>query len=168
MGAHQAAQAGVTIQNISSRLTLEERTVRAEIMKAIITSGHPVRMSGAESLEGRLGLAAGKILSTLEAKNVIGRDHNGDIAYVYPVSAYPTSHKVSMKSGQVFHAMCAIDSLGSAFTFQQDIKIDSSCSLCNNPISISIENGQLLDYEPSTLHVLRYNLNTVESINKSR
>ena len=91
------------------------------------------------------------VFSELETKNAIGRDLNGDLAFVSQVLAYPTRHKVYLENGKNFSAMCAIDSLVCTFTFQQDTRIDASCSFCSKPVSVTVTDGQLFDSQPSTL-----------------
>lgn len=44
--------------------------------------------------------------------------------------------------------MCAIDAMGSSFTFKQDIRVDSECSYCGEDVKLNIKKGKLkkLDY----------------------
>jgi hypothetical protein len=136
-------------------------------MDEIILQAAPLDEAHLAMLLARLHLPA-EVACRLEAKNVFGRDRQGDIAYVYPVSAHPTRHKISLQNGHRFHAMCAIDSLGCAFAFKQDIMINSACSFCNEPISVNIADEQLAEYRPANLHVLRFDLDTVDSLNSNR
>jgi hypothetical protein len=156
------------IENIASQLTEHENVLRDRIMNEIITTGVSLDSSSVERLNRHGDLDLKDTLTRLESKYVLSRDKKGNIAYVYPVSAHPTQHKVSLQDGRVFHAMCAIDSLGCAFTFEQDVSIQSSCSYCDAPISVAIGNGKLRSHLPSELRVLRYNLNTIESIHVDR
>jgi hypothetical protein len=157
----------VRIENIAARLTVSEILLREAIIDEIILQAAPLNEAHLATLSAKLNLP-NDMAYQLEAKNVLGRDGQGDIAYVYPVSAHPTRHKISLHNGKRFHAMCAIDSLGCAFTFKQDVSIDSACSFCNEPISVKIADQQLTAYRPANLHVLRFNLDSVDSLNSNR
>ncbi len=59
--------------------------------------------------------------------------------------------------------MCAVDSIGTAFTFKQNIKIESSCIMCNDSIEVIIENGEIKKCIPENLRVLHVDLNKNDS-----
>ena len=77
---------------------------------------------------------------------------------VHFLSDLATRHRVSLRDGRSFSAMCAIDSMGSAFTFEQDIEIESECSECGERIFVRIERGKLAEVTPSSLRVLHVDL----------
>jgi len=137
-------------------------------MAEIINSGVSLDSTAVAKLSSDDTIDIAKTVAQLEQKHVFGRDGKGDIAYVYPVSARPTQHMVSLKDGRDFYAMCAIDSLGCAFTFGQDANIKSSCSYCNKPITVSVQNQELSSYFPPDLRVSRYNSNMVKNIHVDR
>jgi len=137
-------------------------------MAEIINSGVALDSTAVAKLSSDDTIDIIKTVAQLEQKHVFGRDGKGDIAYAYPVSARPTQHMASLKDGRDFYAMCAIDSLGCAFTFEQDAHIKSSCSYCNQPIAVNMQNQELLSYFPPDLRVARYNSNTVKDIHVDR
>lgn len=55
--------------------------------------------------------------------------------------------------------MCAIDAMGTAFTFKQDVKIESICSNCGEKIYVEIKDGKLGEYQPRDMHILHVDLN---------
>ncbi len=86
------------------------------------------------------------------------RDEDGSVSVVYPVSALPTPHKVKLKDGRSFYAICAVDSLGSAFAFEQNIVVSSSCSYCQKPVSVTVENGEISTSDPVNIYVTHTDL----------
>ena len=137
------------IPNIKGLLSEEEKEAMSLLMNKIIQGGCPVKAS--EIIDAEL-------LQKLVAKHVIVQGEDGFVTVVYPVSALPTLHKVKLKDGRSFFSICAVDSLGSAFVFQQDITVSSSCSHCRKPVSITIENGEISTSEPDDICVTHTDL----------
>jgi hypothetical protein len=99
-----------------------------------------------------------RILESLLKKNAaVVYDNN--INFIYPVSAISTNHKVRLGDDRGFSAMCAIDAMGTSFTFKQDVEINSSCSHCGDSVKVSIKDSKLNTYEPNDLHILHVDLN---------
>jgi len=146
------------IESIASRLNKREAMVRDRIMAALITKGRPVGLSELAA-EGLSLPDMSTIITKLEEKRAIVRDEDENICFAYPVSALPTVHRVSMANGHVFHAMCAVDAMGAAFTFRQDVRISSRCSECRHPVEVDIRDGRLEFFSPPELHVLHVDLN---------
>lgn len=141
------------VVNVQSMLTEEEKAYRLELLDRMIEEGGPVDTSGWSNRDRSM-------LERLSEKMRLVMDGD-DIAFVYPVSGHPTPHRVTLSDGRSFYAMCAIDALGSAFTFHLDTVIDSTCSTTGQPVHVRIKNGQLESYEPSTLHAIHVDLNKV-------
>jgi len=137
------------IPNIKGLLSEEEKEARSLLMNKIIKDGCPVKAS--EIIDAEL-------LQKLVAKHVIVQGEDGVVTVVYPVSALPTPHKVKLKDGRSFFSICAVDSLGSAFVFQQDIAVNSSCSHCQKPVSVVIENGAITLTDPDDICVTHTDL----------
>jgi hypothetical protein len=137
------------IPNINALLSDGERQARLLLMDKIIMSGNPVKP--AEFPDNDL-------LQSLVRKGVIAQDKNGAVCVVYPVSALPTPHKVKLKESKSFYAICAVDSLGSAFIFTQKIIITSLCCRCQKPVSVAIENGEISSFNPDTIFVTHTDL----------
>ena len=101
------------IPNINELLSDQEKEARLLLMDKIIKNGRPVKPDEFQDTG---------MLCSLVSKGVIVKDDEGLVSVVYPVSALPTPHKVKLKDGRTFYSICAVDSLGSAFTFvEQDI-----------------------------------------------
>ena len=98
------------------------------------------------------------LLHNLDSKGVIVKDTDGLTSVVYPVSALPTPHKVKLKDGRAFCSICAVDSLGRAFAFSQDITVTSSCSYSQKSISVAIENSELSAFDPGGIFVTHTDL----------
>lgn len=144
------------VDSIRSRLTVEENLARDFIMEFIINFQQPCPLPLAVS-QLRLQkpeLEWDKIITSLLDKRMVVCSEDLLAEFVYPVSAEPTSHEVTLKDGRHFYAMCAVDALGSAFTFHQDTQIRSVCAECGQPISIVINNGLLTSMAPTDPYVL--------------
>lgn len=139
----------LTIPNINALLSDQESQARSLLMEKIINNGGPIKPF--EFLDKDL-------LDSLATKGVIVLDENGAVIVVYPVSALPTPHIVKLNDGRSFYAICAVDSLGSAILFKQDIAVTSSCSYCQIPVSIIIENGEISAFSPNTICVTHTDL----------
>lgn len=100
-----------------------------------------------------------KYIDILKKDNSFIADEEGNINFVYPVSALETNHVVTLQDGRSFFAMCAIDALGAAFTFRQDTVINSTCSNTGKDIKVKIKSGELFEYNSKTLHALHVDLN---------
>lgn len=147
------------ITSIRSRLDERENSMRDEIMNEIIDAGGPVAVDSiCIKMEAEEEQRRG-IIESLLAKRVIVLDgENQYITFVYPVSALPTAHKVTLADGRSFFAMCAIDSLGAAFTFKQDTQVQSQCAACGAPVAARVVNGQLHEVQPASLFILHVDL----------
>jgi hypothetical protein len=137
------------IPNINALLSDQERQARLLLMDKIIMYGSPVKPDEFQEND---------LLHRLETRGVIVRDKDGAVSVVYPVSALPTPHKVKLKDGRSFYAICAIDSLGGVFAFTQDIVVTSSCSYCQKPVSVTIENGEISTFDPGSIFVTHTDL----------
>jgi hypothetical protein len=146
------------IDSISSRLTEPERYLRLFLMEQIIQSGAPVNVNSFKHYKELQHLELNTIIDNLVSKNAIVEDSEGNINFVYPVSALPTNHNVVLKDGRTFHAMCAVDAMGTAFTFKQDIKISSKCAYCGETVTVEIKNEKITELHPASTHVLHVDL----------
>lgn len=146
------------IDSISSKLSEPERYLRLFLMKQIIQSGAPVNVNSLNCYKELHHLDISAIIDNLISKKAIVQDLEGNINFVYPVSALPTNHNVKLKDGRVFHAMCAVDAMGTAFTFKQDVKINSKCAYCGETVKIEIKDGKIVELHPASTHVLHVDL----------
>lgn len=144
------------INSIRSRLNAEESRVRDAILAEIIRLGKPCDVYQLQ-LEGIADPV--RIVHQMIAERIVVPDGDTtNIAFAYPVSAMPTAHKVFLADGRSFHAMCALDAMGSSFTFQQDVRISSQCAECGEAIFMEIMDGQIADLQPHSVHILHADL----------
>ncbi|MBU5313228.1 hypothetical protein KQI38_14375 [Tissierella carlieri] len=150
------------IASIDSKLSIGEKRIRRYLMNYVIDNGQAFNINNSSQVAKNLGMTDEEvniILNSLIQKNGIVADEEGNINFIYPVSAIPTNHRIRLADGREFTAMCAIDAMGAAFTFKQDIDVESKCSNCGFDIKVSIRDGRLHSYEPSDLHILHVDLN---------
>ncbi len=151
------------IDSISSRLTGAERLLRLYLLEQIIESGEPVNINSLKQTEALRQLDTDALIKSLVDKRVIVPDQEGNINFAYPVSALPTKHKVTLKDGRKFCAMCAVDAMGAAFTLRQDVAIDSICAHCSERITVMIQNKRIAELNPASTHVLHVDLNQADN-----
>ena len=146
------------IDSIRSRLSDTEQFVRMRIMDWIIAAGSPVGPISLWSPAELKGLETAAVVQNLISKHVIVANEKAEIVFAYPVSAFPTNHKVRLSDGKVFFAMCAVDALGAAFTFNQDSTVDSVCSRCGKPVHAGVRSGKISESTSQDIHVLHADL----------
>ncbi len=151
------------IASISSKLTVTERFLRNFILESIVNNGAPVKVGGLQHVLNARQKDIDVIVENLIEKRTVVKDDAGDIVFAYPVSALPTSHRVTLRDGRKLYAMCAVDAMGVSFTFKQDIKIDSVCRHCNTLVSMTIKNGEIVGQYPETTHVMHVDLNKLDN-----
>jgi len=150
------------IASITSRLTSDENILRRWLMQRIIDHGTPFKLDG-EEIENSGPPDARSLMKGLLDKRAIVVDADNNVNFVYPVSALPTHHKVRLDDGRSFSAMCAIDALGAAFTFNRNSRVESKCSECGQPLFVAVENGEIAELSPETAHVLHVDLNKADN-----
>lgn len=144
--------------NISEMLDPLQNAVRSRLLEALIGSRTPLQPERIERICGDLSGAVEDVLGQLEKKGVIVRDKDKAVVAVYPVSAVPTRHRVQLADGRTLHAMCAIDAIGAAFTFNQDAAVQSSCLRCDTAIRLRLVGGRLQEVDPGSVLVQHVDL----------
>jgi len=157
------SEESLTIASISSKLTVTEMFLRNFILESLVNNEAPVKVDGLQHVLNARQKDINAIVKTLVEKRTVVKDDAGDIVFAYPVSALPTSHRVSLRDGRKLYAMCAVDAMGVSFAFKQDIKIDSVCRYCNTKVSMTIKNGEIAGLYPETTHVLHVELNKLDN-----
>ena len=97
-------------------------------------------------------------ISVLRERDGIVSDEDQKICSVYPVSALETEHQVLLGDGRSCFAMCAIDALGTAFSFQQDVEIRSRCAVSGREIRISVRDASIASASPENFYALTFKL----------
>ncbi len=159
----------ILIKRVIDKLNEDEKVLRYRIMEFIIDNARPFNLETdfAKVLSGEDGktftLDEYKALCRgIEDKGSMVTEEN-NVNFIYPVCALPTNHNVTLSDGRKFNAMCAVDAMGTAFTFRQDIKINSVCSSCGEGVEVEIKNGKLVSFSPENLHILHVDLNKISN-----
>lgn len=136
-------------QNISK----EMQEARLELIDRVIETGLPINKDEAIKICGGESL-----LKKLLEKEIITANGE-DIAFLYPVSALETNHRVKLDDGREFYSMCAIDALGAYSLFHKDAEINSICSNTGSKIYIKIKDNKIFEHYPNDINVIHVDLN---------
>lgn len=153
-------------QNISGKLTAKENVIRFDIMNFIIDNKKAYNIFGEDYLNLKNSYNKDELneeIKIISKKDGFVLDEEGNICFAYPVSANETHHKVFLEDGRSFSAMCAIDAMGSAFTFGQNTKIESMCSYCGSPVQLEVIDGKLVNCNKEDLHALSFKLDQLDN-----
>lgn len=149
------------IKNIHEKFTDRENELRLTIINETINNGR------AFDLEKDRVAVMNKLHMTVKEYKVIceklleddGMVLDGTkVNFIYPVSALATNHHVTLADGRSFNAMCAIDAIGTAFTFHQDVEVHSVSAVSGETVFVKIKGGKIVDHAPETLHALTFPL----------
>ena len=100
------------------------------------------------------GLDAETAFARCEALDVLVRDPaTGAIVSMYPFSAVPTPHRVTVAGGRPVYSMCAVDALGIPFMLGRDAVIESWDPMTDTPIRVEVRDGRAR-WDPPTAAVL--------------
>lgn len=138
----------IIIDSVASKLTAEENALRNRIINSIVDNHQPYTPTAEDKA----------MVETLQSKNALAIAEDGKVYSIYPVSAKETPHKVTLADGRTTYVMCAIDALGCAYTFHQDITIDSVCSNSGVPIHIEVEDGKIAAASSDEIRILHADL----------
>lgn len=148
-------------------LEIIQQNIRLEIINLIVDRKRPVTYEEVIEVISRKLLLKKEIveitLDKLNKEKFLVQDEEKNIKFIYPVSAYPTQYIVELSDGRSLYAMCAIDALGCAVTFNQDIKIKSRCSNTDKEILLEIKNGQITKTNNKKLVVLHVDFEKYEN-----
>lgn len=148
------------VKNKCDQYSNIENKIRKEIMNFIIDNKRAFNIEDdIEALKEIQDLDLLNHINNLIKENGIVVDENKNVIFAYPVSAVATNHHVKLNDGREFYAMCAIDAMGCAFTFHQDVLVKSKCSNTSEDVYVKITNGEISEYYPKTLHALHVDLN---------
>jgi hypothetical protein len=116
-----------------ARLTESERALYFWILRQFATGGRPSSVDIYGAAE-RLAIDAEQVLETLAREDLVHRGSDGEVTVAYPFSGRPTAHRVRFPGGHEVDAMCAIDALGIAPMFGEQVAVDSRDPLSGDPI----------------------------------
>lgn len=154
-------------QNVHKKFTDRQNEVRLFVMDFIVTEGRPFNLdSDKDCVLHALSMTEQEYEECVEvllAKDGMVISDTKDVNFIYPVSALPTNHHVTLADGRSFTAMCAIDAMGAAFTFHQDTEVHSVSAVSGEPVYVKIVDGKVADYSPKNLHALTFALGGVSN-----
>ena len=157
-------------QNVHAKFDAKQNEIRLAIMEFIINEQRPFNLGkdGFAALSGiRLSTEAefDQIVSVLREKDGMVADEEGNVNFIYPVSALPTNHQVTLADGRTYCAMCAIDAMGCAVTFHQKVRVDSHCRDTGEVVCLQLDPEQgLLEAQPQGALFASYFDTTVRQI----
>ncbi len=142
------------LMNNDHRLTEDEKTAKYHIIDQIIAHSEPVPTRD-------LDLDHGVLAAIIEKGAIVVED--GLVNFAYPVSGLETVHQVTLRDGRRFSSMCAIDAMGTAFAFGQDVTIEDQCARTGEPIHLTIEEGRITNKSSDQIHVIHVNLKAFDN-----
>lgn len=154
------------IKNVHKKFNKRQNELRLAIINATVDLGRPFDLE-----EDKFPILDQLHMGEEEYREIcdclIERDgmvtDGTTVNFIYPVSALPTNHHVTLEDGRSFTAMCAIDAMGAAFTFQQNTEVRSVCTGCGAEIYIRIKDGKVAEYSPKEVHALSFELGEMKN-----
>ena len=136
-----------------ARLSEAERELYFWILRRFATAGRP---SGVElrAAAEQLGLEADGALETLAREDLVHRGADGEIAVAYPFSGRPTAHRVRFPGEHEVDAMCAIDALGIAPMFGEQVEIEARDPLSGDEIRARVASDASVEWSPESAVVV--------------
>jgi alkylmercury lyase len=129
------------------------RRLHRALLDAMLATGE---VPSASALMAELGIgqdALDKYLQTLIEGDYLAFDRAGRLTCLYPYSADPTSHVVTIDGIHRF-AMCSLDALGMAAMLEREVEIESACPVCGAPIRLAVRPGVIANVEPPSMMVV--------------
>jgi hypothetical protein len=136
-----------------ARLTVSERELYFWILRYFQTKGRPSDAEVREAAE-RLGIDPEQGLGTLAREDLVHRGPDGEITVAYPFSGRPTAHRVRFGGGQEVYAMCAIDALGIAPMFGEQIDVESRDPVSGDEIRARVAPDGAAEWWPQSAVVV--------------
>ena len=144
------------VKNHEENLNDIEKFFRLKVVEKIATEDRPISVNEVNDIDMDM------LINLHEKGAIVLDDEQENIVYSYPVSGPHTNHEIHLADGRVFHSMCAIDSLGSTFTFGQDLVIKSQCSTSGEPIVVEMKDGKIKSTNADDIYAIHVDLNAFE------
>jgi Alkylmercury lyase len=136
-----------------ARLSAPERALYFWILRRFASDGRPAGADTRIEAE-RLGLDAEEAFATLAREDLVHLGANGEIMVAYPFSGLATAHRVRFASGHETYAMCAIDALGIAPMFGEQLAISSRDPLTDEEVRARVTPHRAADWSPAEAAVV--------------
>jgi hypothetical protein len=129
------------------KLSPQLKAAHQNVLYSLIKQGRPPTENELAQQIGKENVQAG--LRTLGEADLIVLDAEGKHPLgAYPVTVETTPHKITV-NGNTIHAMCALDAVSVAPMFDAEVHIESTCHVSNTPITIRMQDDNVLDAKPS-------------------
>jgi hypothetical protein len=136
-----------------ARLTESERALYFWILRQFATQGRPSSVDIYEAAE-RLAIEAEQGLQTLAREDLVHRGSDGEVTVAYPFSGRPTAHRVRFPDGHEVDAMCAIDALGIAPMFGEQVEVASRDPVSGDGIQARVAPDGAAEWWPQSAVVV--------------
>lgn len=142
-------------------LTDEQKAIRISIMDCIIDNGGSVNIELAkkwvkEHMESSEETIDATFKQFIDTNVMVVIDD--EITFIFPVSGKSTNHRITLEDGRSFCAMCAIDSIGTSYTFKQPVTINSMCAATGKEIELKVDNGKVLYTNNPGMYIIHVDL----------
>jgi alkylmercury lyase len=118
--------------------------VRLHILSELIAGGAAPSVGDTSAALGVSEPEAAAAYDRLAANRVIVLEPGTrDVLMAAPLSAVPTPHVVRMADGRSMYGNCVWDALGVIAMLGQDGDVDTVCTDCEAPLSLTVRDGAL-------------------------
>jgi hypothetical protein len=101
------------IAGSQAQLSPALRQLHQDLIREFLKIGRPPSAARLRTLAADLGLDPAVAIGELASADLVHLDQAGEqVQTVYPLSAEPSGHRVTLEGGPTLDAMCAIDALG--------------------------------------------------------
>lgn len=121
---------------------MQDASVRTAVYGAFATGVVPTRDQVARSTGFPLDAVAASYRRLAEAHGLVPDPRTGEVWMAMPFSAVPTAFRVTAGS-TAWWANCAWDALGIAAATGRDVRIDTGCADCGDPLTLRVEHGSV-------------------------
>ena len=137
-----------------SQLTEFERAMLRQIFGVVLESGKAPSVTMLHKALQTYRLKIVRTLGKLEQKHRLVRNkETGVIVSVYPLALIPTEHRVIMEKEKNLFAHSAVEALGIPHMFNRNVEIVSLCHMCEEAITINVENGDIVSKSHPRIHI---------------
>jgi alkylmercury lyase len=131
------------------------RKLHQALLREFLAAGRAPTTDRLRTLAAGLGLDAAGAISQLADADLVHLDRAGNrIRVVYPLSAVPSDHRVTLADGPPLDAMCAIDSLGIPLMARTAGTVVSRDPRTRTEIRVSMADAGTWTWQPVTAVVL--------------
>src|SRR3954471_18476645 len=128
-----------------------DKEVRRYVYDSFINRGTAARIEETAQALGSTPDYARAAYRRLADAHILVLQGDGEILMANPFSAVPTSFRVEAE-GRSWWGNCIWDALGIPAMVKHDARILTACGDCNDAMTLTIQDGTLLETSPSIIH----------------